>query len=93
MIALDNSVNLSKEDYDELINLLKDQKVYIILTTSDSVKIFKDYENENVITINFYEEMNKNKDKYLLKDDTHLTEDGNKALIKLLDKTLKDSSN
>ncbi len=93
VIALDNSVELSKENYEELINLLKDQKVYIILTTSDSVKIFKDYEKDNVITINFYDEMNKNKDKYLLKDETHLTEDGNKALIKLLDKSLKDSSN
>mgnify|MGYP001270079585 CR=1 FL=1 len=45
--------------------------------------------NSNVTVINFYSQIQKNKD-YLMADGIHLTEKGNTALNKLLESSLKD---
>lgn len=42
---------------------------------------------DNVEVINFYSKIQKNKN-YLMADGIHLTEKGNEALLKLLDKKL-----
>ncbi len=75
--------NLEKEEYNDIINILKDYNVIIVLT-----KKIELISNENIKIINFYENIENNKD-YLLLDGKHLSEKGNKALKEVLDGILK----
>ena len=92
VIALDEKLKLTKDNYEELITLLKDKKIYILIINKEQEDIFKDYKNDFVTIINFYEELKKNEDKYYIKDKKYLSLEGNKALIKLLSATLKGSN-
>lgn len=87
-IALDDDIIISNEEYEELINLCPNQKIYILATSKPLNNLTN---NKNVTIINFYKEIKKNKD-YLLKDGIHLTEKGNNALINLLKTKLKDNN-
>ncbi len=91
VLALDSSTNLTKDNYEELINILGNRHIYILLTTKEAVDIFKNYSKDNVTLINFYNELDINKDTYLLKDERHLTSIGNKALARVLNNALKDT--
>ncbi len=92
VLAFDSSISITKDNYNEIINLLGNRQIYILVTTKDSYNALKDYDQDNVKIINFYNELNKNKESYLLKDDIHLTKEGNNAFVKILNKALKDSS-
>ena len=81
----------TKDNYEELINILGNRHIYILLTTKEAVDIFKNYSKDNVTLINFYNELDINKDTYLLKDERHLTSIGNKALARVLNNALKDT--
>ena len=67
-----------KIDYQELIKLYPDNKLYFVLLENT-------FSNEN--TIDFYQEINNNSN-YLMVDKIHLTNEGNKALSKLLENKL-----
>lgn len=84
VIAFDNSTIISTKEYQELIELCKDSKLYIVSSGKPLDSLSK-YDNFEVI--NFYSKIQKNKD-YLMADGIHLTEKGNEALLKLLDKKL-----
>ena len=85
MLAFDNSTVISTKEYQELIDLCKDSKIYIV-SSGKPLDSLGNY--DNVTIINFYNKIKKNKD-YLLADGIHLTEQGNEALNKLLNETLK----
>jgi len=67
-----------KINYQELINLYTDHKLYFVLLDNN-------YSGDN--TINFYNEII-NHNNYLMVDNIHLTDEGNKALGDLLEKEL-----
>jgi peptidoglycan/LPS O-acetylase OafA/YrhL len=84
VLVFDNSFRLSNNQYKNIINLLKDNKVYIVKMNDDKVNL--DY--ENVTIIDFNKEIIKNND-YLMVDNIHLTEKGNNKLEELLKDTIK----
>lgn len=78
VFAFDNTSNLSLKDYQNLIQLCKDNEVYILSVNNFMNNIVSD----NVKIIDFYKELQNNHN-YVLSDKIHLSDDGNKALIKL----------
>lgn len=85
IIAFDNSTVITTNEYQELIDLCKDSKLYIVSSGKPLDSLSK---YDNVEIINFYSKIQKNKD-YLMADGIHLTEKGNEALLKLLTNKLK----
>ena len=82
VIMLDNSLNLTNSEYQEIIELCKDYHIYII-----AINKTNNLNYENVDTINFYTEINNNSN-YLMVDKRHLTKEGNLALIDILKENL-----
>ena len=89
VLAFDNSTVISTKEYQELIELCKDSKLYIV-SSGKPLDSLGNY--SNVTIINFYSQIQKNKD-YLMADGIHLTEKGNNALNKLLENTLLEPKN
>ena len=83
VLIFDSKVKLTKAEYQELINLCSEYKIYVV-DIDNSVKI----NDENINVINFYKEIKKNKN-YTKFDGTHLTEEGNLALTKTINSYLK----
>ena len=86
VLAFDNSTVISIKEYQELIELCKNSKLYIV-SSGKPLNTLGSY--SNVTIINFYSQIQKNKD-YLMADGIHLTEKGNNALNKILESSLKD---
>ena len=86
VLAFDNSTVISIKEYQELIELCKNSKLYIV-SSGKPLNSLGSY--SNVTVINFYTQIQKNKD-YLMADGIHLTEKGNTALNKILESSLKD---
>ena len=85
VIMLDDSVKLSKEEYQNIINLCKEHHIYIVFLSN-----IPDFENDNVTFINFYEEIKLHED-YLFADKIHLTNKGLSALLEMVNKELNKS--
>ena len=75
----DKKADITKKEYNNLIETYKDKNIYIIDTTN-SLK----FNNDNVKVINF-----KIKDKYTMVDGIHLNEEGNEALFELIKNNIK----
>ncbi len=84
VFAFDNSSNLSLKDYQNLIELCKNNEIYILSINKFTNNIISD----NVKIIDFYEILQNNND-YIMVDGIHLSEVGNKALIKILQDSIK----
>ena len=84
VFVFDKSSKLNKKQYEQLIEMCKSHEIYIVSTDNK----LKELEQDSVVIIDFYEELINN-DSYLLSDGIHLTEKGNKELIKLIEKNLK----
>lgn len=82
VLVFDSNFKINNNQYKELINILKDNKVYIIIVNNSNVKL------DNVTIIDFYKEIEKNPD-YIMVDNIHLTDKGNKELNKLLNKKIE----
>ncbi len=80
VFAFDSSLKIKEEEYQELFDLLKDNKVYVINMQKDSVDF------DNVTVVNFNEN---SKSEYFIADKVHLTDAGNKALNDKLVEVLK----
>lgn len=78
VFLFDNSFNISKKEYINLIKLCKDHNIYIISMNKQYDYI--DY--DNVIYIDIYNDIKNNN--YLLADNIHLNKDGNKYLSDIL---------
>ena len=84
VFLFDNSVNISKKEYNNLIKLCDGHNIYIISTDKKLSNIKFDY--ENVRYINVYSEI---KDlNYLTPDNIHLNKEGNEYLGNLLNSVI-----
>ena len=82
IFMFDKSIDLTNKEYNDLIETYKDSNIYIIDTTN-KLK----FDNENVKVIKY-----KAKDKHLKIDGIHLTDEGNKALYKLIKDNIKEKN-
>lgn len=86
VFAFDNSLELSNEQYNEIIDLCKEHEIYIIKMNDKKIEV----DNDLVTIINFYKEIKTNNN-YLMADKVHLTQEGNKALSEIINKTLNNN--
>ena len=82
VLVFDKNFELSNEQYNEIITMLSNYKLYVVLV--DNIDIDK----TKISTIDFYKEII-NHPEYLMKDKVHLTNDGNKRLNDLIIENLK----
>ena len=82
VLVFDKNFELSNEQYNEIITMLSNYKLYVVLV--DNIDIDK----SKISTIDFYKEI-ENHPEYLMKDRVHLTNDGNKRLNELIIENLK----
>ena len=68
---------MNTTDYQELIKLCENHKIYIVAINSDLSNLVNN--SDNVTILDFYSEVKNNED-YLLSDKKHLTDKGNQAL-------------
>ncbi len=84
VFLFDNTINISKKEYDSLIKLCNGHNIYIISTDKKLSKII--FDEDNVKYINIYSEI-KNLN-YLAPDNIHLNRDGNTYLGNLLNSVI-----
>lgn len=84
IFAFDSQLKITKEEYEELISMCKNHKVYLIAFD----KVTATFRFKDVETLDFYRETLSHEE-YLMVDKIHLTTSGNKALCKLLKKMMK----
>ncbi|MBQ2947276.1 MAG: acyltransferase [Bacilli bacterium] len=78
VFAFDSLAKLNKDDYKVLIKMCKDKKVYVLKIDKQTFDL-----NSEITVIDFYKELQNHKE-YLMPDNIHLTEEGNKVLSNLL---------
>ena len=83
VLLFDKKANLNINEYNKIIDLCKDHKIYIINITNNKI----DINNENIKIIDFYYELNNNKD-YISIDKIHLTKKGNEKLSEFIVKNI-----
>ncbi len=83
VLGFDKTMELSEDEYDEILDMLGDREIYIISLSLKSKNILEDIARDNVKVIDFYNELEKN-ESYLMADRQHLTKDGNKALVEAI---------
>lgn len=87
VLAFDKTLEISDDEYIELINLCKDHKIYIL-----DINNKYNFAYENVNIINFYEEIQKHNE-YLMVDNIHLTNEGNIALSNIFNESINTQNN
>lgn len=85
VLTFDNSINITKEEYEEIINLCHNYNVYILSINEENNDYYRKF--ENVTIIDFSKELKNNKN-YLMADKIHLTREGNIALSEFLKKNI-----
>lgn len=88
VLAFDNNTKLSIEEYQEIIRLCDNRKIYILSLDKETTNALSNIQNDNLIIIDFYKELNDNNE-YISLDKIHLTSEGNKALSKILKDQVK----
>ena len=83
VLMIDKELELTDEEYNNIIELSKDHKLYII-----DLNRKLNIENDNVVIIDFYNEINNNKD-YISFDGIHLTDDGYNKLKEMIIEKVK----
>ncbi len=83
VFVFDSKTHITKDDYNELSKLYKDNEIYIVIT-SNTLNI----DNKDIKEINFFNQLKNNK-KYITSDGIHLTDQGNKKLKETIDIHLK----
>lgn len=87
VLIFDANSNLDINEYQNLIKMCDKYKLYIVGLNSNISALSK-YDYENVILVDFYEQIKKHDD-YLMADGIHLTDKGNKMLSQYLNKYVK----
>ena len=85
VLMFDRQTSISQEQYQDLIELCKDRKIYIVNINDQELS----FESDNIKVIDFYNQINKNKD-YLEFDNIHLSDIGISSLIEELSNSIKD---
>lgn len=87
VFLFDDTNVLSLEQYHKLVELCKEHKIYILISTSNVYSVFSSVTDnnfdDNVVLVNFYEEL-LSAPKYLLVDKIHLSNEGSNALVQKL---------
>ena len=83
VFLFDSNLKITKEEFESIINLCKDNNIYIVTTMKIEIA-----EEDSIHIINLAEEINKHKE-YLTADKIHLTKEGNIFLTNLIKETLK----
>ena len=83
VLIKNKKANLNIDEYNKIIELCKDHKLYIVNILNNKLNI----NNDNVKIIDFYDEINNNKD-YLSIDKIHLTKKGNEKLSEFIVKNI-----
>ena len=86
VLSFDSLSGLSSSDYKKLIDLCLGKEIYVVATTQRIYNELSKIENINIV--NFYQEIQNNPE-YLMVDGIHLTENGNKALSRLLKESIE----
>ncbi len=81
VFAFDQSLKLTKEEYQSIVDLCKDHEIYIVNMSSEKLDL------ENVEEIDFYSEIKTHRN-YVMADKIHLTTEGNKAFVSKLTEVL-----
>ena len=84
VFVFDGSFRFNNKQFREITKLLKDNKIYLLKFTNDKTN----YNYDNVEVIDFNKELVKHDD-YLMVDNIHLTDKGNKKLNELINNSLK----
>ena len=79
VLLFDKESSLNKNEYNKIIDLCKDHKIYIINLTNEELN----FENNLVKVIDFYKEIKNNKE-YLAVDKVHLSSKGNEKLTEII---------
>ena len=87
IFIFDNTLSLTKEEYQDIIDICKNKKITIITT-----KKLTNLDQENIEIININNEIKKHNN-YLSPDKIHLTKEGNTYLSKIIKKILKKEDN
>jgi len=87
ILAFDKTIKFSEEEYKELTQLLKDYKIYYLITSEEMIDIIEQNKSINLITLNFYEEYI-GQEAIFMADKIHLTEKGNIELGNMLKKII-----
>lgn len=87
VLAFDKNANISANDYKTIIDICQGKNVYVVSTNPKITNFLLELKQDNLHVIDFITEINNNPD-YLLKDKVHLSDSGNKALVKALEDNL-----
>lgn len=87
VLAFDNTTNIKTTDYEQLVELCKDNELYIVATNTTVANLTKK-NYSNLTIIDFTKELKKHPD-YFMADGKHLSDKGNKALSKFLKEQIK----
>ena len=85
VLLLDKEANMSKSDYQKIINLCSDSKLYICNMTGKDFN----FSGNNVKVIDFYSETQSHPE-YLMADKKHLTDAGNRVLADMIKSAIGD---
>ena len=88
VFVFDSSFRLSSDQYKNIINTLKDNKIYVVKINNDNIKLNYD----NVTVIDFNKEISKHPE-YMMVDNIHLSSKGNERLNELLKENIKKEIN
>ncbi len=83
ILEFDNSISFTKEEYQEIISLCQNKKLYIVVTNNHEKDIVEELVSDNVVLIDLSNMFSSTSD-YLDIDGIHLNEKGNIELSKLL---------
>lgn len=87
VLAFDNTPNIKTTEYEELLELCKNNEVYIVATNTSITNLSKK-NYTNLVVLDFTKELNKHPE-YFMADGKHLSDKGNKALSKFLKENIK----
>ena len=87
VLAFDNTTNIKTTDYEQLVELCKDNELYIVATNTTVANLTKK-NYSNLTIIDFTKELKRRPD-YFMADGKHLSDKGNKALSKFLKEQIK----
>ncbi len=83
VLVFDRSANLGINEYKSILELCQNYEVFVVSMNDKQTSSLENIKNANFELINFSKEISNNKD-YLLKDNIHLSEEGNEALVLML---------
>lgn len=87
VLAFDNTTNIKTTEYEKILELCKDNEIYIVATNTTVTNLSKK-NYSNLVVLDFTKELKKHPE-YFMADGKHLSDKGNKALSKLLKENIK----